>query len=172
MWGGVALTIAVLGGQLYLKIYPILDPAQDEKVNAERIRTLESMRHNPLIDFYADYGLSNYIVASDSEMPWKLSILRHLNALRPYPGQMTDQAVMEALSGNQAIAQKLMRQAAFSYPESYDYFYETLFKFEEPAVRALVKEVDEGRAFFNAKLDFKLKRPVDPLDPNTSEAGQ
>ncbi|QZA77207.1 Wzy polymerase domain-containing protein [Deefgea tanakiae] len=172
MWGGVALTIAVLGGQLYLKIYPILDPAQDEKVNAERIRTLESMRHNPLIDFYADYGLSNYIVASDSEMPWKLSILRHLNALRPYPGQMTDQAVMEALSGNQAIAQKLMRQAAFSYPESYDYFYETLFKFEEPAVRALVKEVDEGRAFFNAKLDFKLKRPVDPLDTNTPEAGQ
>ncbi|MBM5571725.1 MULTISPECIES: PglL family O-oligosaccharyltransferase [Deefgea] len=172
MWGGVALTIAVLGGQLYLQIYPILDPAKDEKVNAERIHTLETLRHNPLIDFYADYGLSNYIVASQSEMKWKLGILRHLNALRPYPGQMTDQAIMEALSGNQAIAQKLMREAAFAYPESYDYFYETLFSFEEPAVRALVKEVDEGRDFFNRNLDFKLKRPADPLEQSASAVNQ
>ncbi|QKJ66050.1 O-antigen ligase C-terminal domain-containing protein [Deefgea piscis] len=162
IWAAMALTISVLGAQLYLKIYPIMDPAKDEKVNAARIQTLEGMRSNPLIDFYADFGLSNYIVASKSEMPWKLGILRNINAIRPYPGQMTDQAVMEALNGNQALAQQLMRQAAFAYPESYDYFYETLFKFDEPAVRALVKEVDEGREFFNRNLDFKLKRPTPP----------
>ncbi|WP_288842176.1 PglL family O-oligosaccharyltransferase [uncultured Deefgea sp.] len=164
IWAAMALTISVLGAQLYLKIYPIMDPAKDEKINAARIQTLEGMRSNPLIDFYADFGLSNYIVASKSEMPWKLGILRNINAIRPYPGQMTDQAVMEALSGNQALAQQLMRQAAFAYPESYDYFYETLFKFNEPAVRALVKEVDAGREFFNHNLDFKLKRPLPPED--------
>ncbi len=168
MWAGVALTMAALGGLMYLKIYPIMEPAKDEKINTQRIQTLEGLRHNPLIDFYADFALSNYIVASTSEMPWKLSILRRLNAIRPYPGQMTDQAVMEALSGNQAIAHTLMRQAAFAYPESYDYFYETLFSFKQPAVRALIKDVDEGREFFNSKLDFKLKRPEaqlsDPLE--------
>ncbi|QLG88839.1 O-antigen ligase C-terminal domain-containing protein [Chitinibacter bivalviorum] len=160
LWGGVALGLCVLGGQLYLKIYPIMDPAGNEKLNASRIATLESMRNNPLIDYYAEHGLSNYIVASRSEMDWKLAILRKQNALRPYPGQMTDQAVLEALSGNQAIAHQLIRQAAFAYPESFDYFYQTLDSFKEPEIKALLKDVDEAREFFNAKLDFKIKRPA------------
>ncbi|WP_348946128.1 Wzy polymerase domain-containing protein [Chitinibacter sp. FCG-7] len=160
LWGGMGLALCVLGGQIYLNIYPIMDPAQDESLNADRIARLEAMRSNPLIDYYAEHGLSNYIVASKSEMPWKLAILRAQNAVRPYPGQMTDQAVMEALSGNQALAHELIRRAAFAYPESFDYFYQTIDGFSEPAVRALLKDVDEARDFFNAKLDFKIKRPL------------
>ncbi|QLI81793.1 O-antigen ligase C-terminal domain-containing protein [Chitinibacter fontanus] len=160
LWGGVALALAITGGQIYLKIYPIMDPANDQKLNADRIARLEAMRNNPLIDYYAEHALSNYIVASSSEMDWKLAILRKQNAIRPYPGQMTDQAVMEAIKGNQAIAHQLIRRAAYAYPESFDYFYQTLDGFKEPQVRALIKDVDEARDFFNAKLDFKIKRPV------------
>lgn len=172
LWGGVALALSVMGGQIYLKIYPIMDPAGDEKLNADRIARLEALRTNPLIDYYAEHALSNYIVASQSEMDWKLAILRKQNAIRPYPGQMTDQAVMEALSGNQAIAHQLMRRAAFAYPESFDYFYQTLDSFKEPQVRVLIKDVDEARDFFNAKLDFKIKRPVlaDEAAPVASSA--
>lgn len=159
LWGGVALALSIIGGQIYLKIYPIMDPAGTESLNADRIARLEAMRSNPLIDYYAEHALSNYIVASNTEMEWKLAILRKQNAIRPYPGQMTDQAVMEALSGNQAIAHELIRRAAFAYPESFDYFYQTIDSFKEPQVRALLKDVDEARDFFNAKLDFKIKRP-------------
>lgn len=155
---GALLSTAVVGGQLYLKIYPILDPADNEKANAKNIATLEKLRHNPLLDFYGDYALSNYIVASEQDMPWKLTILRKLNSLRPYPGQMTDQAVMEALSGDTARAHQLMRQAAYAYPESFDYFYQTLGHFTQPVVQALMVDVEEARLF------LKAKKPVLPAD--------
>ncbi|WP_028450366.1 PglL family O-oligosaccharyltransferase [Chitinibacter tainanensis] len=160
LWGGAGLALCFLGGKIYLEIYPIMDPAGDEKLNASRIERLEGMRQNPLIDYYAEHALSNYIVASRSEIDWKLAILRKQNAIRPYPGQMTDQAVMEALLGNQAVAHDLMRRAAFAYPESFDYYYQTLDGFKEPNVRALLVDVDEARDFFNAKLDFKIKREL------------
>ncbi|WP_410499472.1 Wzy polymerase domain-containing protein [Chitinibacter sp. S2-10] len=162
LWGGIALALSIAGGQIYLKIYPIMDPADNEKANAQRIAQLEILRKNPLIDYFAEHALSNYIIASKSEMAWKLGILRKQNAIRPYPGQMTDQAVLEALSGNQAIAHQLMRRAAFAYPESFDYYYQTILGFKEPEVRALLKDIDEARDFFNAKLDFKIKRPDIP----------
>lgn len=145
---GSLLAVAVIGGSLYLKIYPILDPADNEQTNAANIRTLEKLRRNPLLDFYGDFALSNYIVASERDIPWKLGILRKLNRLRPYPGQMTDHAVLEALSGNPQRAHELMRQAAFAYPESFAYFYSTLERFEQPQVRALLRDVEEARQFF------------------------
>lgn len=148
--GGALLTAAAIGAMLYLKIYPILDPADDEKTNATNMRVLEQLRRHPLLDFYGDYALSNYIVASDKDMVWKLGILRKLNSLRPYPGQMTDQAVMEALSNNLPRAHELMRQAAYAYPESFDYFYDTLGRFNQPQVGALRQDVDEAKTFFSA----------------------
>ncbi|MDR3410583.1 MAG: Wzy polymerase domain-containing protein [Formivibrio sp.] len=148
---GSLLAVAAIGAHYYLKIYPILEPADNEKTNGANIRVLETLRHNPLLDFYGDFALSNYIVASEKDMPWKLAILRKLNSLRPYPGQMTDQAVMEALSGNEARAHELMRQAAYAYPESFDYFYETLKRFKQPQVGALLQDVEEARHFFGAK---------------------
>lgn len=147
---GGLFAVALVGGQLYLKIYPILDPADNEKTNAANIRVLEKLRHNPLLDFYGEFALSNYIVASDKDMPWKLAILRKLNSLRPYPGQMTDQAVMEALSGDEARAHQLMREAAYAYPESFDYFYDTLKRFPQPQVGALRQDVEDARHFFGA----------------------
>lgn len=147
---GGLFAVALVGGQLYLKIYPILDPADNEKTNAANIQVLEKLRHNPLLDFYGEFALSNYIVASDKDMPWKLAILRKLNSLRPYPGQMTDQAVMEALSGNEARAHELIRQAAYAYPESFDYFFDTLKRFPQPQIGALRQDVEEAKHFFGA----------------------
>ena len=43
---------------------------------------------------------------------------------------------------------RLMRQAAFAYPESFAYFYSTLERFEQPQVRALLRDVEEARQFF------------------------
>lgn len=148
---GGLLAVAALGAVLYLKIYPILDPAKDGKSKAANIQILEKLRHHPLLDFYGDFALSNYIIASEQDMAWKLGILRKLNSLRPYPGQMTDQAVMEALSGNTDRAHELIRQAAYAYPESFDYFYSTLARFPQPQVQALLADVDEARHFFGAK---------------------
>lgn len=147
---GGLLAVAAIGAMLYLKIYPILDPDDDQKINTANIRTLETLRHHPLLDFYGDFAVSNYIVASDKDMPWKLGVLRKLNSLRPYPGQMTDQAVMEALTGNVDRAHELMRQAAYAYPESFDYFYDTLKRFSQPQVSALLEEVDQAKHFFGA----------------------
>ncbi len=148
---GGLLATAATGAALYLQIYPILEPANDETSNAANIKTLEKLRYHPLLDFYGDFALSNYIVASEKDMPWKLAILRKINSLRPYPGQMTDQAVMEALTGNAARAHKLMRQAAYAYPESFDYFYDTLKRFPQPQVQTLLQDVEEARHFFGAK---------------------
>ena len=148
---GSLLAVAALGAVLYLKIYPILEPAKDGKANAASIRILEKLRHHPLLDFYGDFALSNYIIVDGHDMPWKLGILRRLNSLRPYPGQMTDQAVMEALNGNMDRAHELVRQAAYAYPESFDYFYSTLSRFPEPRVQALLADVEEARLFFGAK---------------------
>ena len=148
---GGLIAVAIAGGMLYLKIYPIMDPADDEKTNAANIRMLEQLRRHPLLDFYGAYALSNYIVASDKDITWKLAILRPLNSIRPYPGQMTDQAVLEALSGNKARAHELIRQAAYAYPESFDYFYQTLERFPQPAVQELRRDVDEAYRFFGKK---------------------
>lgn len=152
VFAGGLLALAVVGAMLYLKIYPILDPPGDAKSKAANMAVLEKLRRNPLLDYFGDYALSNYISASDQDMPWKLAILRKVNSIRPYPGQLTDQAVMEALSGNSVLAHKLMRQAAYAYPESFDYFYQTLRRFKQPEVVALTRDVDEARLFLKAKM--------------------
>lgn len=147
-YGVAALATAVFGGLLYIQIYPIMDPSDKAADNAARIKTLQTLKQNPLIDFYADFALSNYIVASKQDMPWKLQILDRLNQVRPYPSQLSDQAIMETLRGNTSKAHKLMRQAAFSYPESLDYFREAILEFKEPEVRALIKEVEDAEKLF------------------------
>lgn len=148
---GALLAGAIMGWVLYLQIYPLLDPSEEEKVNAENIQKLETMRHHPLLDFYADYALSSYIVASEKDIDWKLSILRKLNSLRPYPSQLTDQAVMEALTQHPEKARQLIRQAAYAYPESFDYFYGVVGRFSQPEVRILRKDLEEASAFFGVK---------------------
>lgn len=150
---GILLVTATVGALYYKTIYPILEPSDNEAENAANITALDKMRDNPLLDFYVEFALSNYIEASQKQMAWKLAVLRRLNSLRPYPGQLTDQAVMEALSGNEARAHQLIRQAAYAYPESFDYFYQTINHFEQPAVQALLHDVDEAREF------FKIKKP-------------
>ncbi|SFN82395.1 O-antigen ligase [Formivibrio citricus] len=148
---GVLLAGSIMGWVLYLKIYPLLDSSDDEQINAENIQKLESLRHHPLLDFYAEYALSSYIVASEKDIDWKLAILRKLNSLRPYPSQLTDQAVMEALKNQPEKARQLIRQAAYAYPESFDYFYNVVGRFSQPEVRILRKDLEEASAFFNLK---------------------
>ncbi|WP_035057981.1 PglL family O-oligosaccharyltransferase [Andreprevotia chitinilytica] len=147
---GLALVlVCVLGGRYYLQLYPILDPSKDATQNAANIRELQQLRPNPLVDYYADFALSNYIVPSRQDMAWKLDILDRLNTVRPYPGQLADAAVMHALKGQTALAHTLMRQAAFAYPESLDYFYQVIADFsKEPTVQALKPDVDEARKLF------------------------
>lgn len=151
LYGAGALATAVFGGLLYIQIYPIMDPSEKPAENTARIKTLQKLKQNPLIDFYADFALSNYIVASAQDMPWKLQILDRLNQVRPYPSQLSDQAIMEALRGNTGKAHVLMRQAAFSYPESLDYYSETILTFKEPDVRSLLQEVDDAKVLFGKK---------------------
>lgn len=141
----------IMGWMLYLQIYPLLDPSDDELVNAENIKQLEGLRRHLLLDSYADYALSSYINASEKDIDWKLSLLRKLNSLRPYPSQMTDQAVMEALTHHPEKAQQLIRQAAYAYPESFDYFYSVVGRFSQPEVRVLRKDLEEASAFFGVK---------------------
>ena len=148
---GLLFTVAISGARYYATIYPMLEPGDDQTENAAHLQDLNKMRHHPLLDFYADYALSNYIDASTQSIQWKLSVLRPLNQLRPYPGQLTDQAVLEALSGNTELAHRLIRQAAYAYPESFDYYYQTINQFKEPAVQALLQDVEAARVFFNAK---------------------
>jgi len=150
-YGVAALATAVFGGLLYIQIYPIMEPSTKPTENASRIKTLQALKQNPLIDFYADFALSNYIVASKVDMSWKLQILDRLNQVRPYPTQLSDQAIMEALRGNTSKAHSLIRQAAFAYPESLEYYKEAISEFKEPEVRALLKEVDDAEVLFGKK---------------------
>ncbi|MBM3115917.1 PglL family O-oligosaccharyltransferase [Jeongeupia naejangsanensis] len=149
LYGIASVAAAVFGGLTYLKIYPIIDPSDSVATNERNLKTLGELRHNPLVDFYADYALSNYITASAENIDWKLGILDRLNAVRPYPGQLSDAAIMHAIKGDAAQAQTLMRQAAFAYPESLDYFRDELARFpNDTRVQALAKPVDEGEAMF------------------------
>ncbi|BCL77161.1 hypothetical protein JHS3_28970 [Jeongeupia sp. HS-3] len=148
-YGIASLAIAVFGGMTYLKIYPIIDPSDNVATNERNLKTLGELRNNPLVDFYADYALSNYITASGENMAWKLGILDRLNAVRPYPGQLSDAAIMHAMQGEAELAQTLMRQAAFAYPESLDYFRDELARFPKDAkVQALAKPVGEAELMF------------------------
>lgn len=145
------LATAVAGWALYLRIYPLLDPADDDETNASNVQQLKQWRDNPLLDYFADFALSNYIVANDSDVAWKLSILRKLNSLRPYPSQMTDQAVLEAMSGQQEKARQLVRQAAYAFPESFDYFYNVVDRSSRREVKALRQDLVQASTFFGLK---------------------
>ncbi|KAF0814660.1 hypothetical protein IGB42_00715 [Andreprevotia sp. IGB-42] len=143
------LVIAGLGGHYYLKLYPILESTKDAKQNAINIDTLQRLRSNVFVDYYADFALSNYIVASRNDIPWKLGILDRLNSVRPYPSQLADAAVMHAMRGDKDLSHALMRRAAFAYPESLDYFYDVVDDYpQDAAVQALKPDIDEARALF------------------------
>ncbi|SMC27030.1 Protein glycosylation ligase [Andreprevotia lacus DSM 23236] len=145
----VLLVITVLGGSYYVTIYPILESTKDAKQNGLNIATLQRLRSNPFVDYYADFALSNYIMPSHADIPWKLGILDNLNSVRPYPGQLADAAVMHAFKGEADLAHKLMRQAAFAYPESLDYFYEVIGNNKDNAIVASLKpDVDEAYQLF------------------------
>ncbi|AOY01256.1 PglL family O-oligosaccharyltransferase [Jeongeupia sp. USM3] len=149
LYGVASVAVAVFGGLTYLKIYPIIDPSDNVATNERNLKTLGELRHNPLVDFYADYALSNYITASGENIAWKLDILDRLNAVRPYPGQLSDAAIMHAIKGDAALGQTLMRQAAFAYPESLDYFRDELARFPHDArVQALAKPVGDAEIMF------------------------
>jgi len=151
---GAGLGLAVIGGAIYMKIYPIMDPSKNVETNKVNLKKLEQLRKSPLVDYYAEFALSSYVIASKADLSWKLELLRRQNNIRPYPGQLTDQAVMEAINGHMDEARLRIRQAAYAYPESFSYFYSTIARFPDNAnVQALKAEVNEAARF------FKLDRP-------------
>ncbi|WP_148714118.1 PglL family O-oligosaccharyltransferase [Chitinolyticbacter meiyuanensis] len=148
--GAFALALAAVGLQTYLLIYPLVQPAKNAALNVQRIAQLEKLRKHPLVDFYATFALSNYVVASEADVAWKLAVLDPLNAVRPYPAQLGRAAVLHAMQGDVALGRTLMRQAAFAYPASLAWFRSEPARFQDryPAMRELVAEVDAADAYF------------------------
>ncbi|HSC79057.1 MAG TPA: Wzy polymerase domain-containing protein [Chitinolyticbacter sp.] len=148
--GAFALALAAVGAQTYLLIYPLVQPAKNAALNVQRIAQLERLRRHPLVDFYATFALSNYVVATEADVPWKLAVLDPLNAVRPYPAQLGRAAVMHAMQGDVARGRVLIRQAAYAYPASLAWFRGEPARFQEryPVMRELVAEVDAADVYF------------------------
>ncbi|GLS04189.1 hypothetical protein GCM10007860_13350 [Chitiniphilus shinanonensis] len=144
---GVALT--VVGMQTYMLIWPLMTPSKSPTESVQQIVQLEGLRRHPLVDFYADFALSNYVVANEAEIDWKLSVLDPLNRVRPYPAQLGKAALLHALRGEEAEARRLMREAVYAYPANLDWFAQMpLPYFQYPAVPGMLDEVAQARAFF------------------------
>ncbi len=161
--GLLALGLGIAGLVYYLQIYPIMDNTARVKENERRIHILEDMRKNPFLDYFAEFGLSNFVVANRSDMGWKMAIVSQLDRLHPYPGQLSDESIMRALMGDQGMAHQRMREAVYSFPDSLGYYRHEIERFpNEPAVQALLVDVEAGEKMYG-------KQPYNPDDDNSDD---
>lgn len=161
--GLAALALGIAGTAFYIQLYPIMDSSSKPKENERRIHILEQMRHNPLLDYFAEFGLSNFIVANRDDIAWKLGVVAQLDRIHPYPGQLSDEAIMRALLGDQAKAHERIRQAIYSFPDSLGYYRHEIERFpHEPAVQALLVDVEAGEKMYG-------KQAYDPNDDSDDD---
>ena len=155
--GVIVMALGITGALYYIKLYPIMDTSTKPGENERRMHLLQNMRLNPLVDYFAEFGLSNFITASRTDSAYSLGIVSRLNAIHPYPGQLSDESIMLALTGgDMALAHTRMRQAVFAFPESLGYYRNEISKYpHEPNVQALLKDVEDGEVMFG-------KRAYDP----------
>ena len=157
--GALVMALGFAGAFYYLQLYPIMDSSTKPGENDRRMHILENLRQNPLVDYFSEFGLSSFITASRSDIAWKLGILSRLNAIHPYPGQLSDESIMLALDGSDLpLAHTRMRQAVFAFPESLGYYRNEIAKYpHERNVQALLRDVEDGEVMFG-------KRAYDPND--------
>ncbi|WP_169307208.1 PglL family O-oligosaccharyltransferase [Chitiniphilus eburneus] len=156
VFGALGLALTFVGVQSYMLIWPLMTPSKSPTESMQQILRLEAMRRHPLTDFYADFALSNYVVANQSEIDWKLSVLDPLNRVRPYPAQLGKAALLHALRGEEAEARRLMHEAVYAYPANLDWFGQMPLPYQNvPAVAAMLQEVEQAKAFFAT-----LKQPL------------
>lgn len=151
--GALVFALGIAGTHYYIKLYPIMDTSSRAGENARRMKLLEELRENPLVDYFAEFGLSNFVTASRSDIGWKLGLVSRLNAVHPYPGQLSDESIMLALQGkDMALAHTRMRQAVFAFPESLGYFRNEVSKYPtEPNVQLLMRDVEDGEVMFGKR---------------------
>lgn len=147
LWLGVAALgwLSLAGLSRYNELVGLYSPQANAKANEVRVaRLAEIVETEPLFAFHALNTLDNYLQPTREHLAEKRRWLARLAAFRPYPDVLLKKAQLEALAGNESLAEATLSTALASFPTYAPQFLMALGQ-NEPAWAGLRRVAEEAR---------------------------
>ncbi|WP_194427088.1 PglL family O-oligosaccharyltransferase [Chromobacterium sp. Rain0013] len=133
-FGVSSLLYFLVGLNSFWTIVQYSAPSLNEKDNIVRLEALSNIGRNPFWARDVDMALANYMVPTSEQLDIKLAHFEMLARYHPYPNVLLKLAILQALEGDEAGANKSLKMAIANYPDYVNGFVGMLASQNSPQV--------------------------------------
>jgi len=113
-------------------------PAPNIQEDIRRVVRLQEIAENPLWRPEAELVLSNYILPTRSQIPYKIKTFESMVTSMPYPQLLFKLAILYSMDNQPEKARQVMALGIANYPDLLPRFSDELSKMQDPAL-AMIK---------------------------------